>query len=488
MLRNGQKTMTLQWKLAIAFAFTTGILFIIHFTMYSNIDRMVEQVDHIYVSNVMINELSIALNHVQESMTEYLNTKSSESMEDYYRSIQDYGVLSGQLNYEVTDNRMLLYEKNIRGMSNAYLTLTKDTVQAKRGRNVEKYKEIYETATTLYHDINVFINNLNNEKFKKNTSKYNDLTSSIQYMEIMSSDILIVAAVANIILIILLTKTITKPLNRLAKAANEVAKGNLSSKVEEVTTTDEVGIVSRAFNQMLDSIETYIEQVKRNMEREQQLKEKELLMESHLKDAQLKYLQAQINPHFLFNSLNAGVQLAMMEDAEETGSFIEKMADFFRYTIKSMEREVTIAEELHVIDSYIYILNVRFRGEIHYTKKVEEQLLQKKVPSMILQPIVENAVNHGLREIERPGEIQVQVYRQENTMCIQVSDNGVGMSQEKIASIYSRDTVISQSTGIGLINVIERLTLYYGKKDLLWITSEVQRGTDIMIIIPIMEE
>ena len=100
------------------------------------------------------------------------------------------------------------------------------------------------------------------------------------------------------------------------------------------------------------------------------MKERELLMETHLKDAQLKYLRAQINPHFLFNSLNAGAQLALMEDAEKTSIFIEKMADFFRYNVRKTEETATLEEELEAVDSYVYILNVRFAGEIHYEKEV----------------------------------------------------------------------------------------------------------------------
>lgn len=92
------------------------------------------------------------------------------------------------------------------------------------------------------------------------------------------------------------------------------------------------------------------------------MKEKELLMETHLKDAQLKYLQAQINPHFLFNSLNAGAQLAMMESADRTYDYIQNMAAFFRYNIKKDHDEVTLEEEIRLVDNYIYILNVRFSG------------------------------------------------------------------------------------------------------------------------------
>ena len=97
----------------------------------------------------------------------------------------------------------------------------------------------------------------------------------------------------------------------------------------------------------------------------------ELIMEGHLKDAQLKYLQAQINPHFLFNTLNAGAQLAMMEGADKTCLFVENMAEFFRYNLKKISQDATIEEEINLVDSYVYILNVRFVGEIRFQKRIE---------------------------------------------------------------------------------------------------------------------
>ena len=149
---------------------------------------------------------------------------------------------------------------------------------------------------------------------------------------------------------------------------------------------------------MLSSIRAYISRLRDSMEKEAQMKERELSMEANLKEAQLKFLQAQINPHFLFNSLNAGAQLAMMEDAEATGSFLEKMADFFRYNVKKMNGSSTLREELELVDNYIYILNVRFAGDITYEKHIEEGFDDTQMPGMILQPLVENAVTHGIRD------------------------------------------------------------------------------------------
>ena len=224
------------------------------------------------------------------------------------------------------------------------------------------------------------------------------------------------------------------------------------------------------------------------MENERRLKEKELLMESHLKDARLKYLQAQINPHFLFNTLNAGAQLAMLESADRTYDYVQKVADFFRYNIKKDNDEVSLSEEIKLVDTYIYILNVRFAGDIHFTKKIEdEELLRVRIPSMILQPIVENSVNHGIRKIEGEGKIELAVYRVEDEICISVADNGAGMQKEQIDKILSGNTDVESAggNGVGMVNVIQRLSLFFDQKSRFEILSEGPgMGTEVVITIP----
>lgn len=253
---------------------------------------------------------------------------------------------------------------------------------------------------------------------------------------------------------------------------------------------DEVGVVTRAFNTMVSSLEEYVKLTRENMEKEQEMMERELLMEAHLKEAQLNYLQSQINPHFLFNSLNAGAQLAMMEDAEKTCIFVERMAEFFRYNVKKGSEDATLLEEVEAVENYIYILNVRFAGDIHYTTDVDESVLDCKVPSMILQPIVENAVNHGIRNIDWEGKIHLQIRQDGPYICICVKDNGKGITRERIEQILNGEIKSEEnpgdSTGIGMNNVISRLELYYKQKNLLTIQSQGENmGTEVIITIPV---
>ncbi|MDD3205430.1 MAG: histidine kinase [Lachnospiraceae bacterium] len=482
-------TVTLQTKLIFSFIATTIIILIVNLFMYQNINQLVNQLDAIYLSNVQLNELGEALNDVQDSMTLYLNTKTSDAMESYYRAEQDYSMLIQNLNEKVTDDNLQMMERMIRNMSDNYLEITNQTVEAKRGRNIEKYKTRYEKATELYEYIGTYVYSLNNEQFRENSSSYKMLSLSLQYLEFISIFILVSVAACNIVLITILTKSITNPLSILSKAANQVASGNLEAELVEVYSMDEIGIVSSAFNKMLVSIREYIERIKESMEKERTMKERELMMGTHLKDAQLKYLQAQINPHFLFNTLNAGAQLAMMEGADRTYEYVQNVAQFFRYNVKKNNETVSLRDEIELVDNYIYILNVRFSGDIHFEKHIDESLTNIQVPSMLLQPIVENSINYGIRDIEWQGLIQLSVYEQEETVCISIKDNGIGMTQNKIDKVMSSELresdVSAESNGVGLSNVISRLRLFFDSKDVFDIISEGEnKGTEVIIYLP----
>ena len=484
------RKLSIRVRVILVFIITTLIILLINLFMYVNVNRMLNRLEEIYMSNISLNELSDTLVDVQASMTAYLNTRTSDALEDYYRNEQDYSQLIFRLNGGIYGNDLKLMEKNIKNMSEEYLELTGQTVDAKRGGNVEKVKARYEKATELQGYLKTYIYSLNNEQFRVNSSSYQVLSTSLKYLEWINVITLILVGVCNIVLIVMLTSTITRPLQRLAGTADQVAKGNMEVELLPVIYEDEVGVVSKAFNAMVVSIKEYIDRVRKSMETENALKEKELMMETHLKDAQIKYLQAQINPHFLFNTLNAGAQLAMMEDAERTYRYVQKVADFFRYNVKKNNNTVTLREEIALVDTYIYILNVRFSGEIHFRKEVDETLLEVQVPSMILQPIVENSVSYGIRGIDWEGEIILSVYQREGTICISVKDNGIGISKDKIDKIMSsqlRAADLSRdSNGIGLDNVIGRLRLFLNEEDVISILSEGEnKGTEVLIYIPV---
>ncbi|MCR4807552.1 MAG: sensor histidine kinase [Lachnospiraceae bacterium] len=481
---------SIQTRLIIIFLITSVLIFAVNVFVYININNIIERIEALYASNVSLNELSDKLSDVQEEMARYLKTKSTQSLEDYYKYEQEYREQLEALEISTGSSELNYMKKCIIDMSYTYLDSAALTINAKRGRNISKYVVTFDECLHIYDYLNTCIYSLNNEQFKESSANYAGLLKSLKYSEFFCLTILVLVAICNVLLIILATKSITDPLKLLAKRANEVSMGQMEGELLEVGSHDEVGVVTKAFNQMQVNLRDYIEKVKDNALKENAMMEKELRMNAALKEAQLKYLQAQINPHFLFNTLNAGAQLAMLEGADRTNIYIQKMADFFRYNIKKNHELVTISEEIELIDNYIYILNVRFSGDIHFEKNIDEDLLSIEIPSMTLQPVVENAVNYGIRNIDWEGLITLSLYREDDRACISVKDNGVGIPQDKIDRILSDEVVSSEPTGdsngIGLNNVIARLDLHYNADNVFSIISEGEnRGTEVLIRIPV---
>lgn len=475
-------------KLVEIFVIVSVTVFVIVIFIYYNLNRTIREMDTVYNSNIQFNDLSANVSDVQDSLYQYLNTKSSDSLEDYYRYSQDYQELLDGLNQEISSDPVKLAEKNIYSLSQTYLEKADEAVERKRGRDAAGVREAYQETEEIYGFIQANINSINISTFASNAKSYSTLRVILSYTTGFSICVLFAVMAIAVGWIIMMTRSITRPLIELAGVATEIAQGNMAVDFPIVETGDDVSAVAKACNKMIGSIRNYIEETKKNYERENELVANELRMKNDLKEAQLKYLQAQINPHFLFNSLNAGAQLAMMEGAEKACMFIQNMADFFRYNVRKMERDVSLREELQLVDSYIYILNVRFAGDIHYIRQVDERLLDISMPSMILQPVIENAVNHGIREMEGEGVIHLSVHGDEDVVCIDITDNGVGIDPETAEKVMRGENAHSMSgrdsEGIGLDNVISRLRSYYGRQRVLEIKRREEGGTAVTLYIP----
>ena len=480
--------MKISRKLVAVFLATSVIAMCVNLFIYINLNQALDKINSVFSSNISLNELSDSLNQTHQGLTGYLETKGTDDLELYFASYLNVKQMMRLLNSNVTDNNVKLAERDIREMLDTYLKTADEAVQAKRGRNIDEYTAKYNECTRIKDYLNTYIYSVNNEQFRTNSENYMALVNSLRYTEIMSMLIFAVASVMNVLLIIILTSTITRPLTRLSSKAEEIISAGSPENIEplEVRSGDEVGKVTMAFNEMLASIKDYIARIRTQLITQSEMKEKNLLMETHLKDAQLKYLQSQINPHFLFNTLNAGAQLAMMEGADRTVEYIRNMADFFRYNVKKSSETVKLSEEIELVDSYMYILNVRFAGEMLFEKDIDESLLNVMVPSMIIQPLVENSIKYGIKDLE-PGEgkVTLSVYREDKMCCIRVSDNGIGTDEEIIEKIMNHEKKPSETRGVGITNVMSRLDLYYNNKEVFEMKSRKNEGTHVTIKIPL---
>jgi two-component system, sensor histidine kinase YesM len=494
-LENTFKVNKIARRLFGYFVITTFIMGITSLLTFNNAKVLIHKVDDMFFSNVNLNEMYYNISEVESNLESYLNTKSSDSLIDYIRysdELRKKAELIKKGDY-LNCNQILL--NNISNMSYSYLEEADIAVNAKRGRNVTDYIEHYNEASKIANYINSYISKIILEQFQGNTNAYISISKRLEFIQTVNIGTIFGAVLFNILLIMWFTLRITKPIIGLAKSANQISGGDFEVEKVIVDTDDELRVMADAFNRMLSSIKDYIDEIKEKALLESKLKEQEMqnLKINHLlKEAELKALQSQINPHFIFNTLNAGVQLAMLEGADKTSTFIENVADLLRYNLRKMDRPVTLRDEISNIEAYIYILKTRFGDSINYEKVIDTNCLNVKMPGMILQPIVENAFFHGISEMDEEGRITLKVEEIDNYTQISVIDNGKGMESEKVKMIlFGSEEYETEyhdkrhASGIGMANVITRLKLFFGTEDVVKIISSKGQGTKIIIQIPV---
>ncbi len=267
---------------------------------------------------------------------------------------------------------------------------------------------------------------------------------------------------------IVLTKLIFKPLNKVQKHMRLVEEGELVEMSVDDQYKDEITNLKKVFNQMIGSIKALIDKVKQ---------EEQIIAKN-----ELDIIQAQINPHFLYNTLDAVSALALLEDNENCFKMTQALGNFYRNSLNSGQDLVTIKDEIDCIDSYITILNIRYDNKIIMHYDIEEEIKNDKVLKLILQPIVENAAHHGIRNKKGQGIITIRGYKDDDEIVFCISDNGLGMTEEKIQEIVTGKNIKDKS-GFGLYSSIQRISLYYNIKNPIMITSEIGSGTEITICV-----
>lgn len=278
---------------------------------------------------------------------------------------------------------------------------------------------------------------------------------------------------------------ITRPILALTHAAKEISRGDFERSIE-INTNDEISFLARTFNRMRLNIKNSIIEMQNKAQVELDLQEHKLL----LRESELKSLQSQINPHFLFNTLNTLSKKAYLEGAPETSELISSVSELLRYNLRRLDVSVTLHDELRGLEEYMAIQKARFMERVHYVYDIDDQCLSFEIPSLTLQPFVENAFIHAIEPSEAGGEIAIAIKDQEDHVVIQIIDNGTGMPVERADFIMSGKQGEfpgehkELSTGIGIHNVIRRLQLFYETEDIISIVTSPVEGTEIKLILP----
>lgn len=309
---------------------------------------------------------------------------------------------------------------------------------------------------------------------------YSSTAAHIRHLPWLYLGLFLTAAALMLLLIRVLRRAVILPLLGLAQASRSIAEGHLSGPDLPVKSGDEVGQLVGTFNCMKHAMAQQLT-TQQALHREEM---HSLALEKDLEHTRLEVLKSQVNPHFLFNTLNMISCMARLEDASTTDQMIVHLGSLFRHNLRTKRQQITLEEELDGLEDYIYLQQMRFDGRITVEKSIRVQPAQVLVPSFMLQPVVENAYSHGLKSCEEGGRILLRAWMEGKVLVLTVADNGKGMTAEELDALQAR-IARSEQTGrsIGLGNISRRIgMLYPGGR--MQVYSRAGRGTVVRFELP----
>lgn len=393
---------------------------------------------------------------------------------DPYQSIEELKEkcreLSDMTMVELNHNQIIRLSNTLNAL-NVNMQTLEEMIQ-KSGKYEENMKyldeNIYMLTTIIEEGIQEYIRveTLQLQQVCNFQEKYNNRIRMLCML------IIALAIYLAVILTFRAVRSITGPVRGLCKLTEKVSEGDFTARADEANIR-EIQVLADSFNNMTGEIGSLVDNIKE--------KEKNL----HLMETRL--LQEQINPHFLYNTLDAIVWLAEDNQKEDVISMVTYLSNFFRTTLAQGKDFVSVREEKSHIESYLRIQGFRYQDIMEYEIEMESGILEYKIPKLLLQPLVENALYHGVKKKRGKSRIFVWGYREGNHLVFKVNDNGKGMSKETLEALRNnieRRVDQKESDSFGLANVNQRIKYYYGDEYGLEIESEEDVGTEATICLP----
>ncbi|MFD1739725.1 sensor histidine kinase [Bacillus salitolerans] len=436
-----------------------------------------KQYNDILKRYLMMNEVTSASQQTITDLNNYLLDPSNVKLTLLNNSIDRIQTAKKEVaSLQNIENQFTL--TNYIHLIDSFIETTDRIVLFQIENDAESSKREFSHATS----ISTYISEMTLTLLDKELKTYNRFYRNIikQSTEVIKLGIWVILLIGLILLVVTywFSLSITRPVGKLTKAASELSKGRFDLPIK-VETNDEIAFLARTFDRMRIDINDLIIKIKQKAQLERELQRSKLL----LQESQFRSLQSQINPHFLFNTLNTLSKKAYLEGAEETSNLLVSVAGIFRYNLKQVNRSVTLLEEVTVLQQYMDIQKARFTDRLQFQMEIDDSGLSVQIPSFTLQPIIENAVIHAVEPKIEGGTIWVRVKDAGEKVVVELEDDGLGMPEEKITHILNEHTIQSEShsTGIGFSNVVKRLRMFYGNADVIQIESEEGLGTKVVL-------
>ena len=470
------------------------LLFVILITalplLFSSINLIYSLMDYSRSYDAIVNNLTIANDYninFKEEMDESLyklvvgymsfeNIKSEEGLKDPYALIESIQNGCRKLLMISTDKESRIWLQSLLRNTDTLQNRVDDikanlTDDGHYEENIAMLdNDIYILTELIQDDIQYYIyyQTRNIEQLK------NELNNDINRFIILNVAIVLGMVIIATIAALLLVKSITKPINELCGIASQIAHGDFSARAK-VQTKDEIGVLAAGVNDMSEHLEIMVNQIQED--------------ERKMRYAELRLLQEQINPHFLYNTLDTIVWLIEGEDTTKAVHVVMSLSEFFRRVLSKGKEFVTIEDEMQYIRSYLEIQQARYADILDYEIDIDPSLYPYKILKMTLQPMVENSLYHGIKYKRAKGLIRVSGEKQGDKILLYIEDNGVGMTPQETEALTEKINMPCNETGagFGLANVNERIRMNFGQEYGLFVQSEKGKGTKITIAIPATE-
>lgn len=456
------------------------------FNLYLNNNNyaITDQFNQTMTNYYTINRLQVLVEDNFEAIDRYLRTLEEADKDQYIETKEEINGIIVPL-YDQYDTLDIYFSiKAIRNSSNGYFDYF-DQAIADREANKDLYYVSFYSGRDIQSYTRAYIQDLLYLSLSEGTKLYNQLVEEAEVMRRVSMMLIIGAFIFAMIMAYLFSNYLINPIKYLAQSSMRMAHGDLEVEPFPIQSKDEIGDLADSFNIMSANIRKYVKDLKNTVVIEKKLHEEELeviRMEQLVKEARFEALQSQINPHFLFNTLNTISRTAMFEEAKKTVKLTQSLSNLFRFRLRHDENIITIAEELHMINEYIYLQKVRFGDRVDYCEAVSDDCLDVNIPVFLLQPMIENSIIHGIEPKISGGKIRVKasvIQDKHGTelVRIRVTDTGVGMTKEQVDQV--KNFSVESKKSIGVSNVYHRFMSASNQQGRFTLHSRQGHGTCI---------
>lgn len=479
--------LSIRRKILLLISFILVFSLLLSLFSVATLERYLADFNFVLGDSYQVNQVLVQFEQEQNAFRQYANYRQEDQRAVYQHVKEQTGRSIADLRYSYNEmglERYLLIQA-IRAAYDTYSKYCESTLSLDREN--DNYITTFYTATKVGSYIDAYIRSLMEETLTEGNAVYYQRVRAYQVLPPIVFLVAVIGLVIAVFLWRLTSRHILSPVLLLADSARRITANEFDLPDVIVENQDEIGELAFAFNNMRRSMSAFISSLHEKREIEILLHKEELQRinaEASLQKLQISLLQSQINPHFLFNTLNTISNMAKLENAQNTKELILRLSNLFRYNLQTMDEMVTLTREMQIIKDYMYIQYRRFGKRLQLEMSCCVDSDQIKIPTFTLQPVVENAVIHGISPKEDGGLIRIRIYERNGTVNIIVADNGVGIQPETLKELMnSQVSAKGHVSRLGIGNVKKRLELLYPGSEFKCY-SRIGRGTIFRLKLP----